>query len=166
MRGGHTRRVCARGMITTADEVKRKHVRLPHALSIAVWKSLDTFGAQVEQWVKSGAGVRFKPRSGKLQDSVGHEVQERWGEHRLKFTASAPYASFVERGTKAHPIHPKRPGGMLRFYWEKLGKWVSLKRVNHPGTPAYRFLIDNIHRARQQFATHIKAAGESLASRF
>ncbi len=62
---------------------------------------------------------------------------------------------FVDEGTKAHPIKPKRPGGKLRFqegYRAKstpgvqvssvggpFGEYVYSKGVQHPGTKARNF---------------------------
>lgn len=43
------------------------------------------------------------------------------------------YAYLVHGGARAHRIVPRRPGGRLMFFWKKVGRWVSLASVNHPG---------------------------------
>jgi hypothetical protein len=53
---------------------------------------------------------------------------------------SVPYALFVHEGTKAHEIKPRTPGGLLVFYWPKVGKTVYFRRVWHPETRPYKFL--------------------------
>lgn len=50
--------------------------------------------------------------------------------------AVVPQSKWQLEGTLPHEIRPKKPGGVLRFYWARIGKWVTLKRVWHPGTRA------------------------------
>lgn len=47
-----------------------------------------------------------------------------------------PWARYQLEGSMAHPIRPKKPNGLLVFFWKKLGKMVFLRKVNHPGTRA------------------------------
>jgi len=44
-----------------------------------------------------------------------------------------PLGLWFEEGTKPHPIVAKY-APFLYFFWPKLKKYVSFKRVNHPGT--------------------------------
>jgi hypothetical protein len=48
------------------------------------------------------------------------------------------YAEFVDEGTHPHTIVPKRRGGVLVFYWPRVGRVVYLKRVSHPGNPPFQ----------------------------
>ncbi len=50
---------------------------------------------------------------------------------------SADYAAAVEFGTKPHTIEPRNKPN-LTFKID--GKWISTKKVNHPGTQAIPFL--------------------------
>jgi hypothetical protein len=61
--------------------------------------------------------------------------------------SSKPYAGFMEKGTRPHPIRPKRAGGFLVFFWPKVGRTVFLRSVNHPGTPAYHYLSKGYRKA-------------------
>lgn len=54
------------------------------------------------------------------------------------------YSLFVHEGTKPHAIYPKKPGGHLAFYWHKVGRFVVLRHVNHPGTAPIPFLSENL----------------------
>jgi HK97 gp10 family phage protein len=61
----------------------------------------------------------------------------------------APYAGYVEFGTKPHVIRPKKPGGVLVFTVG--GTKVFAKKVNHPGTkpqpyvaPAFQAWVDSL----------------------
>lgn len=61
--------------------------------------------------------------------------------------SNAPYTLYVDQGTVPHKILPKKPGGMLVFYWAKVGHVVHLRSVNHPGNKAYDFLTKGLRRA-------------------
>jgi HK97 gp10 family phage protein len=61
----------------------------------------------------------------------------------------APYAGYVESGTKAHEIRPRKPGGVLVFTVG--GVKVFAKKVHHPGTraqpyvrPAFEAWVDSL----------------------
>jgi hypothetical protein len=60
---------------------------------------------------------------------------------------NAKYAWAQDSGSGLHgpkaakyPIRPKNPGGLLRFFWRRKGRWVALRGVMHPGVPATHFL--------------------------
>lgn len=55
----------------------------------------------------------------------------------------------VEYGAVDHIIRPRRPGGRLRFFWLKVGRWVSFRRVYHPGNPAQPFMRPALYRRRK-----------------
>lgn len=54
---------------------------------------------------------------------------------RSTFRVLAPViqATTTEYGAPPHVIRPRRPGGLLVFYWPKVGATVALRKVNHPG---------------------------------
>ena len=57
--------------------------------------------------------------------------------------AKAPQARFTEEGTRPHEI---RGNPILAFYWEKVGRFVYFRKVNHPGNkakPWFRPTIDD-----------------------
>ena len=78
--------------------------------------------------------VRVPVDSGVLRRSLGVRVEG----DRILVGPSAPYASYVEFGTKPHDISPKKSGGTLRF--QVKGQWVYAKVVHHPGTRAQPFV--------------------------
>jgi len=51
----------------------------------------------------------------------------------------APYAPYVDQGTKPHEIKPKRVGGVLVFTVN--GQKVFARKVHHPGTKAQPFVL-------------------------
>lgn len=72
------------------------------------------------------------------------------GRNRMGLTATigtpARYAAIMELGSRPHEILPKRTGGLLVFFWPKVGHVVHLPRVWHPGTRAYLFLTKALER--------------------
>lgn len=63
------------------------------------------------------------------------------------------YAASVEGGARRHFIRPRDADGWLVFFWEKEGRWVKTKRVNHPGQKGKHYLRDALLRvaARRGF---------------
>ena len=77
-----------------------------------------------------------RPRTGgRLRDSISAEsVRSRGSEVSTTIKADAEHASFQDQGTKGpYTILPRRPGGLLVFFWPKVGRVVALRRVRHPG---------------------------------
>lgn len=62
-------------------------------------------------------------------------------------TGQTPQLGYQIYGTSAHVIRPRNPGGLLVFYWAKVGRIVHFKSVNHPGTRANRFVQESVHAA-------------------
>lgn len=48
-----------------------------------------------------------------------------------------PLGIWFENGTEAHGI---LGNPFLRFFWEKIQKWVVLRKVKHPGTKAHHIM--------------------------
>lgn len=58
-----------------------------------------------------------------------------------------PQLGYQIYGTRRHVIRPRNAGGMLVFFWDKVGYVVRFKKVNHPGTKANRFVQDSLRAA-------------------
>ena len=63
-------------------------------------------------------------------------------------------------GTKPHIIRAKRAKA-LHFYWARVGRWVSFKRVRHPGTKPNDF----IGRGVREFDRRLEGWLDVLAER-
>lgn len=50
----------------------------------------------------------------------------------------------VHQGARAHIIRPRRPDGVLRFYWERTGRVEYFKMVRHPGVGRTPFLTSSM----------------------
>lgn len=66
-------------------------------------------------------------------------------------------ALYLETGTglygphhRAYEITPKAPGGSLHFYWRRFGRWVTLRKVMHPGIHAQRPLATGMAMAEHE----------------
>lgn len=108
-------------------------------------KALDAacYTAWVRQTDKAAEYMRangYKDRTGALSKSM-RGVASRQGafQYRAVVSANERYALWVDQPTRAHIIKPKRRGYPLRFFWAKVGRYVSFMRVRHPGTRGAHF---------------------------
>lgn len=73
---------------------------------------------------------------------------------------------FIEFGTKPHTIKPKKPGGLLIFYWDKIGGMAYAKKVRHPGTKAnnslYRAYVDAMGMGGELYSKRIEQRLKNL----
>lgn len=87
----------------------------------------------------------FKTRSGRLERAIQYRlvnsaksgtifINERAAIHR-EHGKDYYYAPYVQNGTRPHEIVGKyTPHKKLKFYWEKMDKYIVVHRVHHPGT--------------------------------
>jgi len=81
--------------------------------------------------------------TGRLKNSIG---MRREGRNKIVVEAKAPYAGFVEYGTRPHIIRPRRKK-VLRF--EVDGKVVFATRVYHPGTSPKPYWRPSLHHTAE-----------------
>lgn len=86
-------------------------------------------------------------RDGRLAESIRWKKRAGPGGISFSFGSSLDYARFMEEGTRAHAIRPRTRGGLLVFFWPKVGRVVYLKSVRHPGTKPYRYLAEGFRKA-------------------
>lgn len=93
-------------------------------------------GRTLEFRGRMSAGVR----SGKLRLDI--ETREATRVDGLEISVGSwhtPWAAAHHEGSGPHEI-VARNAPMLQFYWAKKARWVSTKRVWHPGTKANPYL--------------------------
>lgn len=86
-------------------------------------------------------------KTGRLAESISVGNRTHWARGiEVKIGANAGqraraggYALMNDQGTPPHPIFPRKPGGMLVFYWAKVGHVVRFRSVSHPGNRAYHW---------------------------
>ncbi len=127
-----------------ADALQRRLTALQHT------PLLKTLGLSTVREAK----LLVHRKTGNLGRSI--HVKSQTDTH-VVVEASANYAGYVERGTRAHEITP-RAAKALRFAASASGRRLSgsprvgaavvfAKRVHHPGTKPYPFLIPGAKRA-------------------
>lgn len=108
--------------LTWLEKASRQlEASVSHAIAVAA--------ARVLQMAKQ----RVPVKTGKLQRSIRSRVSKT----TATVSANAPYASFVENGTKPHTITAKG-GGFLRFRVN--GRVIFKRSVRHPGTRGKQFM--------------------------
>ena len=89
-------------------------------------------------YIKAEMESRVPVDTRNLHDSIGIVVTS----NSVKIgpdVSKAPYALYVELGTKKHVIEPKNKGGVLRF---TIGnRVIYATKVNHPGTKAQPYIL-------------------------
>lgn len=83
------------------------------------------------------ATTTFKDRTGSLRKSIVRGEKGTWAQFVKAGGKDAPYAQWIEAGSRAHEIKARR-ARFLRF--EQNGQVVFRKRVFHPGTKPARFM--------------------------
>jgi hypothetical protein len=129
----------------------------------AIYRELALFGIEISGRIKASlaAGEGPSSRSGKLSRAVTSVTRE--FPDKIVTTvgvfSGVPYARWMEDGTKPHVIYP-RTKKALSFELSR-GETVITKRVNHPGTPAYKFVSRQVQKAKDEINVRIvKALGE------
>lgn len=68
-----------------------------------------------------------------------------------RVVAVPEHAIFVIKGTDPHVITAKNKPRLV-FFWAKVGRVVSFKSVNHPGTQANNYLGAALKRVMRRFS--------------
>lgn len=93
------------------------------------------------------AAIREVPvLTGTLRSSLNMQIELSPLHVTRRVGSRINYSYLVHGGAKPHLIRPRRPGGRLRFYWKRIGRRVSLPKVNHPGFKGTRYLQDPLVR--------------------
>jgi hypothetical protein len=90
-------------------------------------------------------------RTGRLMESIGYDVQD--GE--ISIFATAPYAPYVEYGTKGPYTITAKNAQALKF--QIGGRTVFAKSVVHPGNKARPFLRPGLDHAMRVFRSRASA---------
>lgn len=107
-----------------------------------VMRAMRRFGRRVE----ADAKMRAPVDTGRLRQSIGHDIAVSGSRIRMTVFADVGYARFVHEGTGPHVIRPKHAQA-LRF--QSNGKTIFASVVHHPGTRPRPFLRNAV---REQIA--------------
>jgi hypothetical protein len=117
--------------------VRKAHQRFVRANAAMVSDVLKQAGEKAEEHVRDKA--QFTHRSGRIWSNTKARVVRFRRGGRMIVSNPVPYAPYLEHGTPAHVILPRRKK-VLRFWSRRSDQLVFARRVNHPGTRPYRFL--------------------------
>lgn len=101
---------------------------------------LSRLGGYVTRQALVFTAARLQKRTGVYAASFRTTTLRLGRELRTVVVNTAPYATFLEGGTKPHVIYPVR--GTHLVFRTRDGTLVFAKKVNHPGTRPYRVLTD------------------------
>lgn len=135
-----------------------------------IQNNMDAAGANAFRvCVKQAWGAQkehgYQNRTGKLTASMRWRTWQPkpFGYHG-EVKSTAPYAKFVDMGTRPHTIRG-RNGGMLHFYWPKVGRWMTVRQVHHPGFKGAAFSAAAIQTFGQTAPAVIEQALGQAANR-
>lgn len=148
-------------MITNLGELKRAHRELIRNTEISIQKALDDAWDEVQKHVSSTS--RFVHRTGAVKSGMRRKFIRLKSGARLEISNRVRHATFLERGTRPHPIVAKR-GRALRFMVG--GQVFFRRRVFHPGTKPTFFLRDATHSAWVRAGVTLRRSMRRHASRF
>ena len=101
------------------------------------------------QVVQNAAFVACPKRTGRLSQSIVKRFYDSPEGFTVVIAALQPYAVFVHEGTKPHDIRPVKAKSLRWFGTD--GNPIFAKVVHHPGTPARRFLTDQMYLFYEPF---------------
>jgi hypothetical protein len=81
--------------------------------------------------------------------------------YRGEIKTSAPYAVYVDLGTRPHDIPKAGSGKTSVFFWPKIGRWVRFTSDNpakHPGFKGAGFTAEAIQRFGQGVSIEVEKA--------
>lgn len=151
-------------MIVNLPQVRAIHNHFANMWRESIAGSVAECRANIAAEQAKGSGLR--KRTGALFDAT--KTEARWtgrGVH-IGVTNDKSYAAPLEFGSKPYTIYPKSVGGRLSFFWTKVGKWVSLRKVRHPGNRTYSFLKRAVDVSYQRLGYSLLYAADAIASRF
>ncbi len=115
--------------------------RLSQAIPKIVSGVLSVWGAQTADAIRLEAPAV----TGNLEKSIDAESSETTPS--VTIVAGAPYAGWVEWGTKPHVIEPRGMRHALRWPSQEGGGFAFAQRVDHPGTEPQPYFFGTIDGA-------------------
>jgi hypothetical protein len=149
--------------LTNFESVQRGHQHFLAQNDRLFGESLERSGRHAKDHVNRYP--TFKPRTGKLQKRTRTRVVRTRGGKLLRIYNTLEYAAPIDGGAKPHDI-PAKNATHLRFYWAKARRWVTTKRVNHPGNKPYKFMYRAWQSAGRVERQELERGMRGIASSF
>lgn len=145
--------------IENASALKKVFKMAPVIANEEYKKSLERIALKVVQVAQLNAPVGKYKGGGNLRQSIRYKP---YGSNAYLVWVNADYGRYVEEGTRPHVIVPRRAP---RLAFQKDGKWVFAKRVNHPGTKAQPFFGPAVDEANRYANVEMSAAMDRVLNR-
>ena len=156
-------------------QLKQTHERFKRHHALIVDRSMAKAGNHAKEHVRLRS--KFKRRSRRsLKDNTKARIVRTSGGKILRLKWTKKYASYVEYGTKKHPISLMEEGGgtstrgkALRFFWKKGPNGPGIyffKKVNHPGTRPYKFGWNSASAAHRIMGQQLRSGMQRAAEKF
>lgn len=149
--------------VTNIDEIQRFMGRWgPMAREVSLDAATDMV-LDAERFAKEQArGREERPflRTGNYLNSIHNVIRKTDKQMTGAIRSNVRYARYLEEGTRPHVIRPRKKKAL---YWP--GALHPVKKVNHPGTPAYRVLGNAADRVLRDLAKYVRRAWEKLEQR-
>ena len=115
-----------------------------------IQRAVNKSALSIEKQAKSNLTANGSVKTGHLRR---HTVAQIGRLEATIHTSNIKYAPWVEKGTGAHTIRPKRKKAL---YWQ--GASHPVKSVRHPGSAAKPFLIPAFEQEKPKFIQNLKEA--------
>ena len=115
-----------------------------------IQRAVNKSALSIEKQAKSNLTANGSVKTGHLRR---HTVAQIGRLEATIHTSNIKYAPWVEKGTGAHTIRPKRKKAL---YWA--GASHPVKSVRHPGSAAKPFLIPAFKQEKPKFIQNLKEA--------
>ena len=115
-----------------------------------IQRAVNKSALSIEKQAKSNLTANGSVKTGHLRR---HTVAQIGRLEATIHTSNIKYAPWVEKGTGAHTIKPKRKKAL---YWQ--GASHPVKSVRHPGSAAKPFLIPAFKQEKPKFIQNLKEA--------
>ncbi len=150
-------------MLVNLSQLKRSHQKLLAETE----KAIDAALIEAAKHGKRDAAraTKYKDRSGKLRAGTRSKIVKLKNGRRVVLLNRRKYAAAIDKGSKAHIIRAKKPGGFLRFMGSG-GNLVFRRMVRHPGTKPTYFLRDARTAAFDKAGSLLRSRLRSVARRF
>jgi len=144
------------------DEFLSDLRKLEDDIDVAIYREWIRQSMEAVAWMRNKG---YQNRTGKLTASM-FQLSTHLGSYsyRSDVGATAPYARWVDEGSRPHIIRARR-GGMLRFYWPKAGRWITTAQVHHPGFGGAHFITQTALEFAERFPAAIQTAIDSVIGR-
>lgn len=106
--------------------------------------------------------------TGRLAATIHAGFRSTRSGHESTVGSNLWYAQLVEKGAQRHIIRARprglgggvfRGGYNLHFYWRRVGRYVTFKKVNHPGFRGKEYIEDALRNAARRHGLRVVIYG-------